>query len=74
MNEHRRNEVIARNEDNALNTYLDSRDSVESIENLNEPCEVCEEEEGTIEYGNKQLCQSCYENAIEQAEMRLEER
>ena len=70
MNEQKRNSVIAKHEDDALNTYLNDRDKVE----LDNPCDVCEEEEGTIEYGNKELCQSCYENACEQAEMRLEER
>jgi len=56
MNENR-NSVIAKGEDNALNDHYPDN-----------PCEVCEEEEAITELGNKELCQSCYENAIEQAE------
>jgi len=63
MNENR-NSVIAKGEDNALNEHLDNRDN----HYPDNPCEVCEEEEAITELGNKELCQSCYENAIEQAD------
>jgi hypothetical protein len=58
------NSIIASHEDDALNNYLDSRDS--------DACEVCETEKGTIEFDDMFMCQSCYEDACEHAEMRCE--
>ena len=70
MNEHKRNEVIAKNEDGLLNQFLDDRD----VGELDDPCEVCEEQEVWIEFGTKRMCQDCYENGCEQAEMMAEDR
>ena len=60
MNEHKRNEVIAKHEDNALNKFLDDRDE--------ETCEKCMERPPYIEHNFQFICQHCYEDACERAE------
>ena len=65
MNEHQRNQVIAKGEDTALDVFLKNRDANE----LNDPCECCEEKETYIEFNDVRMCQSCYEDAGERAEM-----
>lgn len=68
MNENKRNETIVKHEDDGLDQHLDSWE----VEELDNPCECCEEEEATIEFDDKMMCQSCYEDACEHAQMRAE--
>jgi hypothetical protein len=64
MDQNKRNEVIAKNEDMALDEHLDQTDS----------CEVCFMDKGIVEWAGNFICMSCYENALEAAEMRCEDR
>ena len=59
MNQSQRESILATHEDDALDKYLDNGDR----------CEVCLMGEVYMKY----LCQSCYEDACEQAEMMAED-
>jgi len=66
MDENRRNRVISRNEDIALNKYLDSRDAA--------VCDMCEYGEPTIEFGDKYICKSCYKYSVESTQSMFDNR
>ena len=60
MNEQKRNEVIAKGEDDALNKYLDLRED--------ERCEKCGDRTPYIMHDDQFICQHCYEDLCERAE------
>ena len=52
-------------EDQVTEDFLNNRDVPEE---LNQPCEVCNEAEAWITLDGKEICTGCYESAIDQAE------